>query len=85
MKQALLIVVLQTCMICITGRMRSHWLKEIDRQRQWSVKVWCDIISDKLIGPYFINRTLNSIKYNNFIRNDLGILLDVQLNIRRAK
>jgi len=33
---------------------------------------------------YFINGTLNSIKYNNFIRNDLGILLeDVQLNVHR--
>jgi len=42
------------------------------------------IIGDKLIGPYFINETLNSIKYDNFIRNDLGILLDVQLNIRRV-
>jgi len=34
---------------------------------------------------YFINGTLNSIKYDNFIHNDLGILLeDVQLNIRRV-
>jgi len=33
---------------------------------------------------HFINGILNSIKYDNFIRNDLGILLkDVQLNIRR--
>lgn len=42
-------------------------------------------IGDKIIG-YFINGTLNSIKYDNFIfiRNDLGILLeDVQLNIHR--
>jgi len=43
----------------------------------------CDIIGDKLIRPYFINGTLNSIKYDNFICNDFGILLeDVQLNIR---
>jgi len=58
-----------------------HWLKEVDRQQQWSVNVWCGIIGDKLIGPYFINGTLNSIKYDNFIRNDLRISLeDVQLN-----
>jgi len=48
--------------------------------------VWYGIIGDKLIGSYFINGTLNSIiKYDNFIRNDLEILLeDVQLNIRRV-
>jgi len=45
----------------------------------------CVFIGDKLIGLYFINGTLNSIKYNNFICNDLGILLEaVQLNIRRV-
>jgi len=37
------------------------------------------------IVPYFINETLNSIKDDNFICNDLRILLeDVQLNIRRV-
>jgi len=47
--------------------------------------MWCSIIGDKLIEPYFINGTLNNIKYDNFIRNDLEILLeDVQLNICRV-
>jgi len=32
-----------------------HWLREVDRQRQWSVNEWCGIIDDKLSGPYFIN------------------------------
>jgi len=74
--------VLQTCIICITDRTRIRRLREVDRQRQWSVNVWCGIIGDKLIGPYFINGRLNNIKYDNFIRNDLEILLeDVQLNI----
>jgi len=62
-----------------------HWLREVDHQRQWSVNVWCSIIGDKLIGLYFIDGTLNSIKYDNFIYNNLGILLeDVQLNICRV-
>jgi len=52
---------------------------------KWSVNVWCDIIGDKLIGPYFINGTLNSIKYGDFLHNNLGILLeDVQLHICRV-
>ncbi|EZA55736.1 hypothetical protein X777_04155 [Ooceraea biroi] len=52
-----------------------HWVREVEYQR-WSVNVWCGIIGDKIIGPYFINGTLNSIKYDDFIRNNLGILLE---------
>jgi len=42
------------------------------------------IINDSYVS-YFINGTLNNIKYDNFLRNNLGILLeDIQLNICRV-
>jgi len=62
MKQALLIMVLHN--MHYWSDENPYWLREVDRQRQWSVNVWCDIIGDKLIGSYFINGTFNSIKYD---------------------
>lgn len=53
-----------------------HWLRQVEHQRQWSVNVWCGIIGDKIIGPYFINANLNGNIYANFIKDTLGLLLE---------
>lgn len=50
----------------------SHWLRQVEHQKQWSVNVWCGIIGDKIIGPYFINGNLNINIYANFIKHTLG-------------
>lgn len=61
-----------------------HWIRQVERQRPWSVNVWCGIIGDKLIGPVFINGTLNGEKYRDLIRNELPILLeDLSLEVRQ--
>ncbi|EZA46439.1 hypothetical protein X777_00158, partial [Ooceraea biroi] len=53
-----------------------HCLREVERQRPWSVNVWCGIIGDKLIGPYFIEGTLDGAKYRNFLQDELTPLLE---------
>ncbi|XP_025270745.1 uncharacterized protein LOC112639812 [Camponotus floridanus] len=61
-----------------------HWLREVEHQRQWSVNVWCGIVGDKIVGPYFIEGNLNGETYRNFLQNQLPLLLeDVPLNVRQ--
>ncbi|EFN72100.1 Transposable element Tc3 transposase, partial [Camponotus floridanus] len=61
-----------------------HWIREVNHQRPWSVNVWCGIIGDKLIGPNFINGTLNGEKYKNMLENDLpGLLEDLSIELRQ--
>ncbi|KZC06777.1 hypothetical protein WN55_07550 [Dufourea novaeangliae] len=54
----------------------SHWLRQVARQKPWSVNVWCGIIEDRIIGPYFIERNLNGRKYTTFLQETLGPLLE---------
>lgn len=62
----------------------SHCLREVEQQRPWSLNVWCGIIGDKLIGPLFIEGTLNGEKYCNLLQDELPILLeDVPLVVRQ--
>ncbi|KAJ8914489.1 hypothetical protein NQ315_002761 [Exocentrus adspersus] len=53
-----------------------RWLREVEHQRPWTLNVWCGIIGDKLIGPYFIEGTLNGQKYQEFLDQHLPILLE---------
>lgn len=53
-----------------------RWLREVEHQRPWSVNVWCGIIGDKLIGPYFFDGTLNGQMYRDFLDHQLPILLE---------
>ncbi|EZA48045.1 hypothetical protein X777_14421, partial [Ooceraea biroi] len=61
-----------------------HWYRRIDFQHQWRLNVWCGIVNGYLIGPYFIEETLNSEVYLHFLRNELPILLEnVDLDTRQ--
>lgn len=62
-----------------------HWLRQVEHQRPWSVNVWCGIIGNKLIGPYFIEGNSNGIKYRNFLEQELPVLLEgVTLDVRQS-
>ncbi|XP_026828441.1 uncharacterized protein LOC113562655 [Ooceraea biroi] len=62
-----------------------HWLRQIEHQRQWSLNVWCGIIDNKIIGPYFIDGHLNGNSYANFLEHNLVHLLeDLPLITRRT-
>lgn len=53
-------------------------------QYRFSLNVWMGIIHDNLIGPYFFPKNLNGVTYENFLRNDMALLLeDVPLALRR--
>ena len=60
-----------------------YWLRAVEHQRQWTVNVWCGILGDNIIGPYFIDGTLNGHKYAEFLTEVLPVLLhDVRLDVR---
>lgn len=66
------------------ARENPHWLRQVEHQRQWSVNVWCGIVGQHIIGPYFINGTLNGIKYRQFLRCTLPELMeDLPLDLRQ--
>lgn len=45
-------------------------------QQQFSLNVWAGIISDHLIGPYFLPARLNGEAYCDFLENQLPGLLE---------
>lgn len=62
-----------------------RWLREVDKQRPWSVNVWCGLLHNKIIGPYFIDGTLNSHKYERILKDVLPELLeDISLDMRQS-
>jgi len=52
-----------------------HWATETNRQIRWGVNVWLGIIDTHIIGPYFFEDNLNGMKYLEFLKNELPILL----------
>lgn len=62
-----------------------RWLREVCKQRPWSVNVWCGLIDNKIIGPYFIDGTLNRRKYEQILIEVLPQLLeDIPLYVRQT-
>lgn len=31
-----------------------HWMREVNYQNRWSLNVWCGILGDRIIGPFFL-------------------------------
>jgi Helix-turn-helix domain (DUF4817)/Transposase len=70
----------------------SHWwsegnpnaVVEANFQHRFSVNVWAGLLGKHLIGPYIINGRLTAEQYQQFLYEELPILLeDVPLSIRR--
>lgn len=40
-----------------------HWVRESRHQRVWGVNVWCGLLDDRLIGPYFYQNSLTAAQY----------------------
>ncbi|CAI6375452.1 unnamed protein product [Macrosiphum euphorbiae] len=60
-----------------------HWSRETNFQTVWGINVWCGLVGEKLIGPYFYDGTLNGRRYLNFLTNELPRMLeDVSLDTR---
>lgn len=48
-----------------------HWMIEVHTQFPQKVNVWAGIVGDRILGPFFIEGTLTSAKYLDFLRDDL--------------
>ncbi|EZA56990.1 hypothetical protein X777_03174 [Ooceraea biroi] len=53
-----------------------RWLRQVERQRPWSLNVWCGVLHNRIIGPFFIDGTLNGQKYADFLSQQLPNLLE---------
>ncbi|XP_076659903.1 uncharacterized protein LOC143363191 [Halictus rubicundus] len=61
-----------------------NWMRCVPFQHRWSLNVWCGLIGDFVIGPYFFQETVTSASYCDFLKNHLPALLeDVPLHVRR--
>jgi len=61
-----------------------YWMRSVPFQHRWSLNVWCGIIGDFVIGPYFFEGNVTSDSYCNMLQNHWAELLeDVPLHIRR--
>lgn len=55
-----------------------HWFHEGHTQHPQTLNVWAGIYGDRIIGPIFINGTLNGLKYLEMLREDIvPALIDV--------
>lgn len=62
-----------------------HWIRQVQHQKPWSVNVWCGIVGNFIVGPYFIPDMLNGIMYEHFLRNVLPTLLEeIPLDTRQC-
>jgi hypothetical protein len=61
-----------------------RWMCQVPHQHQWRLNVWCGILGNHVIGPYFFDAILTGPIYSEFLRNVLPTLLeDVPLEIRQ--
>jgi hypothetical protein len=60
------------------SRENHHVLVVVEQnfQRRFSVNVWCGILGDRLVGPFFIDGCLNQAKYHALLSNEISNFLD---------
>lgn len=62
-----------------------HAMKQSHFQHRWRINVWAGILGDRIIGPYFLNHTMNGENYLMFLRELLSEELDeLPLSVHRA-
>lgn len=47
-----------------------HWVINCKNQYSEKVNVWCGILKDRIIGPFFFNTTLNGARFLVFFQNE---------------
>lgn len=53
-----------------------HIFSETHKQVCWGVNVWCGIIDEFLVGPYFFEENLNGNRYLDLLKKNLPILME---------
>uniref|UniRef100_V5GHS2 Transposable element Tc3 transposase n=3 Tax=Anoplophora glabripennis TaxID=217634 RepID=V5GHS2_ANOGL len=62
-----------------------HLPREQHFQHEFSINIWCGILSDNILGPFVLPRPLNGENYLNFLTNDLPLVLEnIPLNLRQT-
>lgn len=54
----------------------KHKIKMIQKQGYKSVRVWCGIICDRVIGPIFYDGNMNGQRYLNLLNNEIRQHID---------
>ena len=58
-------------------------MRTVPFKHPWSVKCWCGIVGDHVIGPYFFECRLTGQVYANFLQDVLPQSMeDVPLHVR---
>lgn len=61
-----------------------HWMRTVSFRYRWTLNVWCGIISDFIIRPYFFDGIVNAEIYCDLLSNHLHLFLkELPLNVRR--
>lgn len=47
-----------------------EWIVNCKRQYSFKINVWCGVLNERIIGPYFFENNLNSHLFLNFLRNE---------------
>lgn len=53
------------------SEINPNWALENNVQTRWSINVWCGLIDEHLVGPYFNEGNLIKKKYLHFLKNKL--------------
>lgn len=62
-----------------------HWAMETNNQTVWGTNVWCGLIGNQLLGPYFYDGNLTAVMYLEFLQNVLQEFLeDLPLLLRQS-
>lgn len=57
------------------SRENPNWMRQTKFQTRFGVNVWCGIVNGYIIGPYLYHEHLTSVRYLQFLQNDLPLLL----------
>jgi hypothetical protein len=55
----------------IWSRHNPHWMREVYTQWPQKINVWAGVINSLLIGPFFIQGTLNGGRYLDLLRDNI--------------
>ena len=62
-----------------------HWIINCKDQYSQKVNVWCGILGDRIIGPFFFNYSLNAERLVNFFDGQFwDTFEDLPLNVRQG-
>lgn len=53
-----------------------NFIIEAKDQYSFKVNVWCGILNDRLVGPFFFRQNLNSERYLTFLKTEISSFVD---------